>query len=72
MVFPNHRFVEVKSGATLQLEWTRHLRRLDALVPAHESRTPAGRVVYGGDERHRLRGVEILPWHALADPALWR
>ncbi len=62
---PARRAIEVKSGQTVV---TSMLRPLHALAPAlEEPDHPVTRwLVYGGDERRRLQGVELLPWRQIA------
>lgn len=60
------RGVECKSGATVASD---ALRNLMSLEPALGAQQPLGRgvLVYGGDERQRRTGVDIVPWSAVSD-----
>jgi len=51
--------VEIKSGATVPSDAFRGLDHWRTLAGDPESRAL---LVYGGDRRHRRRGVEIRPW----------
>lgn len=59
---------EVKAGATVNQDFFRNLRRLDALL--HEE---AGhqeivlRLIYGGDHHQNRHGVDVVPWRQITD-----
>ncbi|MFH1530583.1 MAG: ATP-binding protein [Pseudomonadota bacterium] len=54
--------VEIKSGATIPSDAFRGLDHWRILAGVPESRAV---LVYGGDQLHQRRGVEIRPWWAL-------
>ncbi|MBW1880165.1 MAG: DUF4143 domain-containing protein [Deltaproteobacteria bacterium] len=60
--------VEVKSGRTVPSDAFRELNRFAAIVreaSAEDTTTVVPILVYGGDERRRQQGVEVLPWHEI-------
>jgi len=63
--------VEAKSGQTVASDFFRGLRVFDAVTSAVEAaRRVQHRIVYGGSERQRRSGVDVLPWSAF-DTSDW-
>lgn len=58
---------EVKSGMTVQSEFSSSLEALRSTMARAPERPRVEKVVvYGGSERHPREGVEVLPWSAIA------
>jgi len=57
--------IEIKSGATVGSDWSAPLQAWRKLAGAEAG---TGSVFYGGDEAQPAgEGVQVLPWHAVAD-----
>ncbi len=58
--------VEAKSGRTVAADFFRGLRVFDAVnAAADPARKVQHRIVYGGAERQRRSGIEVVPWSAI-------
>ncbi|GEM_PF-2846043 len=60
------RAVEVKSGRTVTGDQLRQLEYLASLVE-EVGLEPESVLVYGGAERRRSRGVELVPWSEVSE-----